>query len=489
VNEATTLPAPATPARPSFEATFMELAHALARRSTCARLQVGCVIVSADWRVVFGVGYNGGAAGQENECASMEPGQCFPGNAIVSASGVLAASRRPYEGSLVRVITAEGEFSVTPNHPVLALRRGWGPTQLLAKGDHLLHPVRAERESARAPYDHDRVPIEQVFEATALLRLGVGESLVGHEFHGDCVVNERVDVVSAYDPLWSYGKSSVAEQLHEPVLAGADRALGLSSSAGALREPFRGRYGGNALGRSHRRVYASEYLGASPALDTRIEQTTVDHDLRHPERALDGRHGFASDVATNDLLSVYGQHRFSLVSAKILGLLAKDASFAQSVLDCGVRDSHGDRNINDFLAAQVAADEVLAVERYWFSGHVFNLETRSGWYSAGAADSIVHNCGHLHAEDNAIVNGFGSASRGVPKVVLCTNMPCPMCCKRIVNLRDVVRVVFANEYRAPEGAATLRRAGIGLFLFDRETERLLEIVAPRPIHGASEPSP
>lgn len=62
--------------RPSFESVFMGLAHALSKRSTCARLQVGCVIVSTDWRQVFGLGYNGGAAGQENDCASLEPNQC-----------------------------------------------------------------------------------------------------------------------------------------------------------------------------------------------------------------------------------------------------------------------------------------------------------------------------------------------------------------------------------------------------------------------------
>jgi len=63
-------------ARPSFESIFMGLAFSLARRSTCARLQVGCVIASTDWRKVFGLGYNGGAAGQENACESTEPGQC-----------------------------------------------------------------------------------------------------------------------------------------------------------------------------------------------------------------------------------------------------------------------------------------------------------------------------------------------------------------------------------------------------------------------------
>jgi len=62
--------------RPSFESIYMGLAQALSKRSTCSRLQVGCVIVSSDWRKVFGVGYNGGAAGQGNACESLEPGKC-----------------------------------------------------------------------------------------------------------------------------------------------------------------------------------------------------------------------------------------------------------------------------------------------------------------------------------------------------------------------------------------------------------------------------
>lgn len=62
--------------RPAFEEVWLTTATVLARRSTCRRLQVGCVIVSADNRQVLAVGYNGGAAGQENDCASLEPGQC-----------------------------------------------------------------------------------------------------------------------------------------------------------------------------------------------------------------------------------------------------------------------------------------------------------------------------------------------------------------------------------------------------------------------------
>ena len=62
--------------RPSFPSIYMGLARSFAERSTCSRLKVGCVIVSPDYRKVISVGYNGGASGQENECASLEPGQC-----------------------------------------------------------------------------------------------------------------------------------------------------------------------------------------------------------------------------------------------------------------------------------------------------------------------------------------------------------------------------------------------------------------------------
>lgn len=62
--------------RPSFESIYLELARALARRSTCQRLQVGTVITSTDFRKVLAVGYNGNATGLRNSCDRDEPGNC-----------------------------------------------------------------------------------------------------------------------------------------------------------------------------------------------------------------------------------------------------------------------------------------------------------------------------------------------------------------------------------------------------------------------------
>ncbi|MBY0317031.1 MAG: hypothetical protein K2Q26_16045 [Bdellovibrionales bacterium] len=64
------------PGRPSFEEIYMELAFALARRSTCTRLNVGTVITSTDYRKVLAIGYNGNAAGLPNTCDRHEAGNC-----------------------------------------------------------------------------------------------------------------------------------------------------------------------------------------------------------------------------------------------------------------------------------------------------------------------------------------------------------------------------------------------------------------------------
>lgn len=69
--------------RPSFEAVYMALAVSMSERSTCRRtnsagelMKVGCAIVTADYRKVLAVGYNGNAAGLPNQCDSDEPGNC-----------------------------------------------------------------------------------------------------------------------------------------------------------------------------------------------------------------------------------------------------------------------------------------------------------------------------------------------------------------------------------------------------------------------------
>ena len=74
--EAGTLLFPIRENRPSFAHIHMEMAKLLAQRSTCVRLQVGCVIASEDHRKILAMGYNGNATGLPNKCDSNVPGNC-----------------------------------------------------------------------------------------------------------------------------------------------------------------------------------------------------------------------------------------------------------------------------------------------------------------------------------------------------------------------------------------------------------------------------
>jgi dCMP deaminase len=81
------------PNRIPLEEVYMRMAEELAKRSTCARLQVGSVITTPDLTQVLGIGYNGNARGLPNRCDSTEAGSCgcihSEQNALIKAGATL----------------------------------------------------------------------------------------------------------------------------------------------------------------------------------------------------------------------------------------------------------------------------------------------------------------------------------------------------------------------------------------------------------------
>lgn len=78
--------------RPAWPTIWMRLARSIAERSVDPRLQVGCVIVSADDRQVLAVGYNGDEAGGANAPDSTDAGASgfvhAEVNALIKSHGV-----------------------------------------------------------------------------------------------------------------------------------------------------------------------------------------------------------------------------------------------------------------------------------------------------------------------------------------------------------------------------------------------------------------
>lgn len=60
--------------RPSRVIHYMDMAHLLARRSTCVRLNVGCVVVDQLRKDAIATGYNGPASGKPHCGGDLCPG-------------------------------------------------------------------------------------------------------------------------------------------------------------------------------------------------------------------------------------------------------------------------------------------------------------------------------------------------------------------------------------------------------------------------------
>ena len=77
--------------RPPLYEVYMRMAEELAKRSTCARLQVGTVLTDPLLEHVVSIGYNGNARGFPNRCDSREAGKCgcihSEMNALVKSPG------------------------------------------------------------------------------------------------------------------------------------------------------------------------------------------------------------------------------------------------------------------------------------------------------------------------------------------------------------------------------------------------------------------
>lgn len=70
----------------------------------------------------------------------------------------------------------------------------------------------------------------------------------------------------------------------------------------------------------------------------------------------------------------------------------------------------------------------------------------------------VGNCGCLHSEENAVINC--DSPRSTPKIVFVTHQPCVACAKRLINLGNVKKVYYGNEYRTSDSKLLFAQVGI-----------------------------
>lgn len=70
------------------------------------------------------------------------------------------------------------------------------------------------------------------------------------------------------------------------------------------------------------------------------------------------------------------------------------------------------------------------------------------------------NCGCLHSEENAVINC--DSPRLVEKIVFVTHLPCVMCAKRLINMGNIKKIYYCNEYRSQASLELFGQVGISI---------------------------
>lgn len=357
-------------------------------------------------RVALGVPFTDDEGG-EIDRPPLHP-SCFVAGTEVCGPRVVGSTDRWYRGAVVEIEAGGHGVSVTPNHPLLT-RSGWIAAGELHEGDDLVCCGDRERMLAAIDPDHHQVParIEEVAKALG----GAGGMsaakmpVAAEDFHGDGKGSE-VYVVRADRLLRDRVDAALAQPDGEQFFVGADPAAsrlpcqgpgdplgfrGFSAAAGEM-----GGFG-QRLVLFGRPPCGHEAVGAQwvADLDFGLDEPSSDGRARDPEQHREGVLGFAGEIAPSDFV----------VGQVVPPATVSDAGLVDPVLDDDPRNAKAGCDRGLALAGEVARHHLGVVEgvavalffgkigrisRREFAGHVFNLETAGGWYSANGI--IAHNC-------------------------------------------------------------------------------------------------
>lgn len=335
-----------------------------------------------------------GATYKKREAFQRHP-RCFPAGTVVSGPGADGATRRWYEGELVVIRTASGkELSATGNHPVLT-DQGWLPANLLAEGGYVVSRAAGDRSRALLVPHEDQVParIEDVWRSGGMSALG-RVPVSTEDFHGDGVGSSHVDVVLADRLLRDGREVALLEHRRQRHLAVGSEAAITFAVAGAALEL--GEADLLLAGGSLRRTrllgtVAGAHLAS--AEESRLAGSTYRHALLDQSSA----DGVAADAqpcgyGVLALAAAVGGGDLGRVEPEIT--TRWDAPARPFSMETRGAYASGGQDLRLRLASEVELDRVIEVRRVEWSGHVFNLTSREGWYDANGI--IVSNCDCRH---------------------------------------------------------------------------------------------
>lgn len=127
-------------------------------------------------------------------------------------------------------------------------------------------------------------------------------------------------------------------------------------------------------------------------------------------------------------------------------------TFGEVYLDLAIALSRRSTCSRRHVGCAIVSSDYRRVLSVGYNGNAIGLENKCDSPDASGA------CGCLHAEENAVISCSESIS--TQKIVFTTVYPCKMCAKRIIQLGNVQRIYYMDEYRNDDAAVIFDKAGI-----------------------------
>lgn len=322
---------------------------------------------------------------------------CFPASVVAGGPTPELGYRRWYEGDLVTIHTASGvELPVTPNHPILT-PEGWVEAGSLHVGQQVIQHGGGVEGSVLSRPDDVEVPA-RIGDVVDALGKSLGMSSVSvpaspEQFHGDGIGHGHVDIEGADRLLLDRSVPAPIDGSGEVSLLG-----GSGDEVGLLGGGSRVEFGVGADHATHSIVGSvgerAPLVGSHPLCPAHAGVGAADAGPLSLASVRDYRLADPESVGKAVLPSAFpvqsGEFPFIGIGQGSAGAL--QSMLANDAGDDAFLDVESGSDVLLTLAGEATAEDIVFVDRHPWHGHVYNLQTGPGWYTANGL--VVHNCTH-----------------------------------------------------------------------------------------------
>lgn len=329
----------------------------------------------------------------------MHPNCVLPDTEII-APGIEAITKSDYSGDVIKFVTANGRnVTVTPNH-IMPTSRGWIRAKNLVKGDKVFcYRGCIESRTIGTPTDNNRAPtIENLFasiiEAQGSTTCCVPAASV--DLKGDVIPNSKINIIFVDGKLRDKINTLMSKCISNSFLIGTgetresvlsrDGSLSkLLIRIGLAFDGFMGRFDkGSVFFRSSATSRDLISLRRASDYDARLSKYSVNNTATDFILIGNSQTTHAGSVISNN------GNFINLSLSSVNRNSQSNSIFNENFFNSFSSLMDNSRYLSDTFTTLIEVDDIIDIQRCFYSGHVYDASSLSTLYIANGI--VTSNC-------------------------------------------------------------------------------------------------